>query len=56
MNEEHWVWWLLTGACMVWYSMITVYVAIRGIVDIRQMLARLREKQTEDANDPPNGA
>jgi hypothetical protein len=38
---EHWFWWLLTAACVVWYSTITVYVAIRGVFDIRNMLRRL---------------
>ena len=28
-------------ACVVWYSTVTVYVAIRGVFDIRGMLARL---------------
>jgi len=37
----HWVWWTLTVACVVWYSTITVYVAIRGVFDIRGMLRRL---------------
>ena len=40
---EHWFWWLLTMACVVWYSTITVYVAIRGIFDIRGMLRRLSD-------------
>ena len=35
MMGEHWFWWLLTMACVVWYSTITVYVAIRGAVDIK---------------------
>ena len=30
MIAEHPFWWLLTMACVVWYSTITVYVAIRG--------------------------
>jgi hypothetical protein len=38
---EHWFWWLLTMASVVWYSTITVYVAIRGVVDIKNMLAHL---------------
>lgn len=38
---EHWFWWLLTAACLVWYSTVTVYVAIRGVFDIRGMLRRL---------------
>jgi hypothetical protein len=28
-------------ACVGWYSTITVYVAIKGASDIRNMLARL---------------
>ena len=40
---EHWFWWLLTAACVVWYSTITVYVAIRGFFDIRGMLRRLSD-------------
>ena len=38
---EHWIWWTLTLACIVWYSTITVYVAIRGVADIKGMLGRL---------------
>jgi hypothetical protein len=38
---EHWFWWLMTAACMVWYSTITVYVAIRGAFDIQGMLRRI---------------
>ncbi|MCX7427362.1 MAG: hypothetical protein NTW96_17245 [Planctomycetia bacterium] len=44
---EHWFWWLMTMACVVWYSTITVYVAIRGAVDIKTMLARLDRSETE---------
>jgi hypothetical protein len=50
----HWFWGALTIACVVWYSTITVYVAIRGAVDIKQMLARLGETKDAakgDAND-----
>jgi len=39
--KEHWFWWLMTMACVVWYSTITVYVAIRGAFDIKHMLAHL---------------
>jgi hypothetical protein len=48
--KEHWFWWLLTAACVVWYSTITVYVAIKGVLDIKQMLRRLaanHAKETE---------
>lgn len=44
--KEHWFWWLMTMACVVWYSTITVYVAIRGAFDIKNMLARLGRNQT----------
>jgi hypothetical protein len=48
---EHWFWWLMTMACVVWYSTITVYVAIRGAVDIKDMLASLDRSETE-RNEP----
>lgn len=38
---KHWFWWGMTAACVIWYSTITVYVAIKGAVDIKNMLARL---------------
>jgi hypothetical protein len=47
MNDEHWFWWLLTMACVIWYSTITVYVAFRGVYDIKHMLARLAADQGE---------
>jgi len=48
MIGEHWAWWLLTMACVVWYSTITIYVAVRGGADIKHMLARLADKQPSD--------
>jgi hypothetical protein len=47
--SEHWCWFLLTVLCVLWYSTITVYVAIRGFVDIKQMLARLSETSSESS-------
>lgn len=48
MLQNHWFWGVLTLACLVWYSTITIYVAIRGADDIRQMLRRLaRSKNGE---------
>lgn len=41
----HAFWWILTGAAMLWYSTVTIYVSIRGVHDIRGMLERLSEKQ-----------
>jgi len=40
---HHPFWGLLTLAVLVWYASVTVYVAFRGIRDIRNMLHRLRE-------------
>ncbi len=40
MIGEHWCWWLSTMACIVWYLTVAVYVAIKGVADIKQMLKR----------------
>lgn len=42
---DHFNWWLLTMACVVWYSTITIYVSLKGAVDIREMLRRLAERR-----------
>lgn len=47
---EHWIWWTLTMSCVVWYSTITIYVAVRGVADIKGMLGRLSQSN-EDAVD-----
>jgi hypothetical protein len=47
-----WFWYLLTIACIVWYSTITIYVAFRGSFDIKNMLARL----AKDLPEPPEKA
>ena len=39
----HWFWWLLTAAVVVWYSTVTVYVAYKGVHDIREMFKKLNE-------------
>jgi succinate dehydrogenase hydrophobic anchor subunit len=44
MISEHWFWLVLTAAVLVWYSTVTVYVAIKGTLDIRQMLRRLKNR------------
>jgi len=38
-----WFWFLLMVAALAWYSTVTVYVAFRGVLDIRGMLRRLRD-------------
>jgi hypothetical protein len=49
MNLAERIWWLLTMAAVLWYLTVTVYVSIRGALDIRNMLARLEEQRKEDA-------
>lgn len=42
---SHWFWAGITAAALFWYATITVYVAIRAVMDIRQMLNHLRARQ-----------
>lgn len=46
---NHWFWLLLTVACVVWYSVVTVYVSIKGASDIKNMLARLDAIKRQEA-------
>jgi hypothetical protein len=48
MNLAQQFWWLLTIFAIGWYLTVTVYVAIRGALDIRQMLARLESQQSRE--------
>jgi hypothetical protein len=41
MLREHWFWGATTLACLAWYSTITIYIAFKGVGDIRSMLRRL---------------
>jgi len=41
MLKNHWFWGATTIACLAWYSTITIYIAIKGAIDIRSMLRRL---------------
>ena len=45
---EHFFWWLLTMACVVWYSTITIYVSVKGASDIRHMLTRLADRRPSE--------
>ena len=40
-------WEILAGACLAWYAGVTGYVAVKGALDIKRMLARLSEKRQE---------
>ena len=35
------IWHTITWACLVWYSTITIFVAIKGVADIKTMLKNL---------------
>jgi hypothetical protein len=54
MMTEHWFWLVLTAACVIWYSTITIFVAVKGMKDIRGMLERLAKKSA-DAGDGSAG-
>ncbi len=41
MLTDHWFWGATTLACLTWYSTITIYIAFRGVGNIRDMLRRL---------------
>jgi len=51
MSAAERFWWLLTMGAVVWYSTVTIYVAIRGAFDIRHMLRRLEQQRTENGNE-----
>ena len=42
-------WHFLVWACVVWYSSITLLVALRGWRDIVGMLKRLKEGESEES-------
>ena len=48
LTPFQWIWLLLLIACIVWYSTVTIYVAIRGAFDIRSMLQRLGEHREQN--------
>lgn len=43
-----WFWEAVAIGCLLWYVFATVYIAIRGVADIRGMLANLREENGDD--------
>ena len=49
---EHWFWLLLTAAVMIWYSTVTIYVAIKGVTDIRTMLSHLGSMKAAENESP----
>jgi hypothetical protein len=47
MIKEHLFWFSLTAACILWYSTITIYVALKGYADIKNMLKELKNGISE---------
>jgi hypothetical protein len=45
---EHFMWFALSMACIVWYVAVVWLVAYRGAKDIKEMLSRLRDQQSND--------
>jgi hypothetical protein len=44
MYTQHLFWGVLTLACLIWYSTITIYVAWKGLADIKGMLKNLKNR------------
>lgn len=40
-------WFLLTILTLLWYIFVTLFVSYKGIADIKSMLNRLAEKNSE---------
>lgn len=45
--NTHPVWLALMTLALFWYSTVTIFVAVKGISDIRGMLRRLEENVDE---------
>ena len=44
MTHGHSFWFWLVWACVIWYSTITIYVSVKGALDIQKMLRDLKER------------
>ncbi len=49
MLNNHPFWASIVLASVVWYSSVTIYVAIRGSLDIKHMLGRLAAQRDASA-------
>jgi len=56
MLKDHPFWASLTVAVLVWYSTVTVFVAIKGAGDIRRMLRKLADSKDAPGAAPAPGA
>ncbi|MCU0960153.1 MAG: hypothetical protein MUF48_08605 [Pirellulaceae bacterium] len=52
MLNNHPFWATLTLAVLLWYSSVTVYVGIRGVLDIKQMLRNLAAQEDDRPPEP----
>ena len=43
-----WFWYIMSIACLLWYSLLTLYVAVKGGYDIKSMLKKLSSKQEDE--------
>ncbi|MDQ3623005.1 MAG: hypothetical protein M3463_11020 [Verrucomicrobiota bacterium] len=48
MTHGHGFWFTLVWVCVLWYSSVTIYVAIKGTFDIKQMLRRLKKSHDDE--------
>lgn len=44
-------WFILTIAAVGWYTIVTAYVAYKGVADIKDMLRSLSDKNRSGEND-----
>ena len=51
MLNNHPFWGIITIAVLAWYSTITIYVGVRGALDIKHMLRNLKEKGDAASNE-----
>jgi len=49
-----WFWEASAIGCMLWYTVATVYIAVRGVADIRGMLVKLRQDNEKNSPAAPS--
>jgi len=47
MTQGHTIWFWLVWAVVLWYSTVTIYVSVKGVLDIKHMLANLKKNHDE---------
>lgn len=45
MEIYYWFWGMLVFTTLAWYSTVTVFVAYKGVTDIRTMLKQLNARE-----------